>query len=114
MGTLFDDMFSSSWTVLVKPHGETGTVTITPAAVGVGPFTVSAIFQAGRVIENKSVSDPREPSGFGVLLVNPSDVTGWTPAVGDAVSIGSADYAVESVGQETPVLELQIATTDGS
>lgn len=101
---------ASAWSVLASQHAET--VTITPQAVGVGPFTISAIFQGGRVIDGPG--EPRELAQFGVLLVKPANVPGWTPAQGDAVAIGSADYKVESHGTRDALLEIQIATTDGS
>lgn len=112
MGSLFDsDFFSdAAWSVLVSQLGETSTVTITPS--GQAATTVTAIFQQGRVLGANEASDPREPETFGVLLIRANAVSGWTPAMGDAVAIGSADYFVESYGKlDGPIWEIQI--TDG-
>lgn len=112
MGNTFDSYFGEAgWDLLTSQFGETGTVTITPIAGGVGPFTVKAIFQEGRVLDPQGSSDPREPGSFGVLLVRPSDVSTWTPAVSDRVSIGSVNYLVDSIGELDPILELQIMRT---
>lgn len=112
MTTSFESDFfgASAWSLLKSQHGVAAT--ITPQAVGVGPFSVTAIFQGGRVIDGSS--EPRELDSFGVLLVKPADVSGWTPQQGDAVTIGSATYKVESHGQSDALIELQIVTTNGS
>lgn len=112
MSSTFDsDFFPGAWGLLAAVHGETGTVTITPLAGG-GPYTVSAIFQRGRVIDTTGEQDERKYEQMGVLLIQKDAIPNYTPIYGDAVAIGSENFLVHSYGERFPILEIQIVTKD--
>lgn len=110
MATSFDTMFGNTFGAHLNHFGESATI----APVAGGSFSVSAIFERGRMIDPASGTDAREPDSFGVLVVRLSDVPSWTPAPGDVVTLASGTYSVEFYGKKTPVLEVQITTTDGT
>lgn len=76
-------------------------VTITPS-VG-APSTVRAIFLRGETLSGRGESD-RGARAFGVLVVKPSAIGGWTPTRSDQVVIGTVTYAVEDFDPPNPDL----------
>ena len=104
MASRFESDFP--WDAWASVHGES--CTITPS--GGSPTTVTAVFERGAVLEGQS--EPRGNRAFGVLIVPPGSVSGWTPSVNDTVTIGSVDYEVDQIGELEPAVELQLVAVD--
>lgn len=106
MPNMHDRMFQgATWGAHQRGFGQSATLT----PDGGAPVTVTGVWEPGRVVDG-FYQDGKIGEGRGVFAVAPFD--GWTPSTQDAVTIDGTAYAVETIGQLTPVVELQLVTFD--
>jgi len=99
-----DDISSHGFGLLAERHGKS----VTHIDTSSKETALTVIWQPDRTMRG-FYPDGREDKQYGIIKINPADLTTYT--IKDRFKIDNVIWAIETIGREGAVLDMQLSTS---